>query len=183
MKLCVVVPTIGRDSLLRTLDSLTPQLTADDVGIIACDATGADADAVTRMTHGSRFVVFQVGSKTAAGHHATNFVLDHLPSDVTHTWRIDDDDVASPGALAALRGAACSSPVFARFRYVDDGLVWDSPVLQEANIGSPCILAPRSAARWGDRYEGDFDYAKALVKELGDPLWLNAVVAEVTLIR
>lgn len=184
MKLGVIVPTIGRETLEHTLSSLAPQL-QDDYAVVACDAAAAaDAAWVSAVARSYHFHVFLVGSQTKAGHHATNRVLNTLPSSVTHTWRLDDDDVAMPDALEVLRGAACHRPVFARFQYhASEAFIWERPGLVEGNVGSPCILAPRSEARWGDRYEGDFDYAERLVEELGDPFWLDRVVAEVHLSR
>ncbi len=54
------------------------------------------------------------------------------------------------------------------------------------------IVAPASAkARWGTRgiddlgrdlgdgYFGDHDYARALQEELGDPIWVDEVIAEI----
>jgi hypothetical protein len=180
----VIVPTVGRETLERTLKSLVPQL-GDDLCVVAIDCVGEEAVRCEGMVRAFGMTPHQVGSLTPWGHHACNAVLDVLPNGVTHTWRVDDDDVATPGALEALRWGAGPRPVFARFRYVgtEDNLIWIRPAMGLGNIGSPCILAPRSQSRWGDRYEGDFDYAADLVDELGDPVWLDRVVAEVHLSR
>jgi len=180
-RLCVIVPTIGRPTLERTLASLRPQLLHSDLAIVVCDEVGERAEWAESVSHGFHFV--QVGSRTPWGSVACNTVLNELPADVTHTWRLDDDDVAAPGALEVMRGVACEKPVFLRFQYLNDGVIWIEPGLEEGNIGSPCILAPRSLARWGLRYEGDFDYARDLVEELGEPLWVNQIVAVVHLTR
>jgi hypothetical protein len=177
VKLCVIVPTVGRPSLKRTLDSLRPQLRPEDLAIVACDVTGVKAREVALMSEG--FMVINVGSQTPWGHNACNTVLDRLPAEVTHTWRLDDDDVAPPHALRWLRRAACGLPVFARMALSPTLLVWTAAELSQGNIGSPCILAPRSEARWGARYEGDFDYAFALFREHRECLWLDRVVAEI----
>jgi glycosyltransferase involved in cell wall biosynthesis len=176
MRLAIIVPTIGRETLVRTLDSLRPQVQREMV-LIATDCDDEKEEWVKSVA--GEFWVVPVRSRTPFGHHASNTALDLLPKWITHTWRIDDDDVATPHALAILRSCDCRLPVFLRMELSPDNLIWIEPELEEGNIGSPCILAPRSDARWGERYEGDFDYAKALVKELGEPLWVDQVVAKI----
>jgi glycosyltransferase involved in cell wall biosynthesis len=181
MRLAVIIPTIGRPTLERTIDSLRPQLTSDDTLLIAYDSDDTSKlEWIEAISDG--FQRMWTRSQQPYGHGAMNSVLDSLgfvAPWVTHTWRIDDDDVATPDALAVLRSCACSQPVFARMELSPGELIWVGPDLTEGNIGSPCILAPRSLARWGDRYEGDYDYARALVDELGPPLWVDQVVAKI----
>jgi hypothetical protein len=175
--LAVIIPTIGRDSLQATLDSVLPQLGSLDRIFVAYDGDGSFSPSVNYTT-------VWVGSQSESGHHATNCALDLLPSQFTHTWRIDDDDVALPGALETMREHACGVPVFMRMRYGQNhprspagSELWLQPALGLGEIGTPCILAPRGRSRWGSEYSGDFSYARDLVDEHGPAIWVDRVVA------
>jgi hypothetical protein len=143
------------------------------------------------------------------GHAARNEALDFLASLEQRpdwVWSIDDDDLCAPGALAAIRTAAASGKgkwYVAKMvggggsHFPDLAVPLPDVGVRIGNIGAPCIVAPTPAeARWGTSemaayhpgpsgaiheagYFGDGEYAVALQKELGEPVWLDAVVAEI----
>ena len=76
--------------------------------------------------------------------------------------------------------------------------------IRPGNVGTPMILWPNCSARWGtsktvewerggfasssgtfgekelmEGYFGDYQFAVALQQELGDPIWIDHVVAEI----
>lgn len=180
--LTVVVPTLGRLTLERTLNSLAWQLTDEDEVLVVADTLG-DAVAAARMTReilDERAVVFGPGGDW--GHTQRNWAVDNAVG--TYVWCLADDDEAAPGALDALRKATKYGS-WHLFRVQSTGELgtWTIPddhEIREENVDAECILAPRTAkARWGSRYQGDLDYALALQEELGDPIWHDDIVAYV----
>lgn len=118
--LSIIVPTVGRPTLMRTLESLLPQLHAGDEVIILRDDTGDSG----------------------------NSPRDRARASGTHIWFLDDDDVAAPQALAYLRRMAAKNPkamwVF-RMLYPDGEILWKERSLKPGNVGTPCILIPNNA--------------------------------------
>jgi hypothetical protein len=179
--LTVIIPTVGRDSLAATLGSLTPQLSdEDDIMVVEDGET-------------------QLG---AYGHGARNWMLDRFDLDWggTHFWSIDDDDIAASDALNIIRTAIESFPgawfIFQRIggansHYHGLKVPHTKHKVLPGNVGTPCIVWPASAeARWGTGafaidglpthnpgYFGDYEMAVALQKELGDPVWVDEVIA------
>jgi glycosyltransferase involved in cell wall biosynthesis len=94
---------------------------------------------------------------------------------------IDDDDVYVDGALQAIREAVAQSPLamhIFRMRYADGSVLWRTPELALGNIGTPMIVVPRqSFGHFGDRYEGDFDFAYSTAQLVGEPIFHDRVIA------
>jgi hypothetical protein len=98
VSLSIIVPTVGRWTLERTLDSIRPQLHAEDELIVVY------SHEVTRDPSLGRGGAEKVeGMRRATG---------------THLAFMDDDDVYLPGALDLMRAHAADVPVIFRL----DGL-------------------------------------------------------------
>lgn len=141
--LSVVVPTTGRDTLGRTLDSIRPQLLPGDQLIVESDATG-DWGATPRTK----------GMAAAAG--------DYL-------LFMDDDDVYLPGSLDAVRSALRENPgrphLFSMWRDANYGdQLPRAEVVQMGNVSTQMAVFPNDPAKlgaWGTRYEGDYDFIRS----------------------
>lgn len=127
------------------------------------------------------------------------------PSYDSYFWSLDDDDVALPGALESIRETIAENEgrwfVFqmvggANSHFPGQKVPTVGHVIRPGNIGTPCIVWPASAkARWGTGvildmiadnerhhapgYFGDYEMAVALQDELGDPVWVDTVIAEI----
>jgi glycosyltransferase involved in cell wall biosynthesis len=155
----VIVPTMGRDTLTRTLASVAPQLEHGDellVGRLDC-------------TYGNQ-------ARDNAMAKATG----------THLLFLDDDDAYTPDALATMRQAIAVMPdrvhIF-RMRY-DHGLVlWYAPALASGNIGTPMVAIPNQPGRLGvwaahSHYESDFAFIHDTVRLRDDePVFHEDIVA------
>lgn len=139
------------------------------------------------------------------GHPARNYALDILLNDMTHVWSIDDDDQALPGALDAIHALVdlyeptaperwfAFQMLFGPNSHAAGHTVWREKKVELGNIGTPCIVMPTSAkSRWGalgvdprtgwyggEGYFGDYQIARDLEAELGPPVWVPTVVAEI----
>lgn len=180
--LTVVVATVGRKSLRATLDSFGPDLHPGDFVHICMDGR---SDGVRWVAHemadkywGKWF--YHEGENLGFwGHAVRNQILPVCGTDLI--WHLDDDDVAAPGALNAIRHSEGAWTIF-RMRFMKghpaSGVVcWRNKVLRRGDIGTPMIVAPPSNARFALEYGGDFAYAEGLRKELGEPSWDERVIA------
>lgn len=162
MTLSILIPTCGRSSLSRLLDSVRPQLASVDELLIRHDHTGD------------------------WGHTPRNVMMASAKGD--YILSIDDDDVYLPDALDFVRAALALAPgrphmfrLIRGGRFGDD-VVWTDKVIREGNVGTQMICVPNVAGklgRWGSRYEGDFDFiVSTLVLYPPDSLvWCEEVIA------
>jgi hypothetical protein len=203
--LTIIVPTMGRVSLESTLESIGMQTVPDDRVCVVHD-TDRSNSAVFNLVYDiegecegewSYIWVGRGAPLGAHGHAARNFRLNLVPME-SDKWfvSIDDDDMFLPGAFDAIREAISENPDRwfvlemvggASSHFPGQIVPIVSRQLIRGNVGTPCIVAPASAkSRWGtmpsdlgDGYYGDWDYAYDLNRELGPPVWISRVIAEI----
>jgi glycosyltransferase involved in cell wall biosynthesis len=192
--LSIVSPTQGRAMLERMLDSGVDQLRHGDEWLIVVDRHDmsiADQRAIAR-----RIVpyVYQVRilSHDAGRHDFGHSQINHGMAQASGDWLVhmDDDDVFTPGALAAIRAAivALPAPCPLLFRFVTPWgqTLWqpqdrDRGTVREGAIGGHCLVHPNVSQRiptFTSRYEGDFDAIRQCI-DLWDGRveWVDAVIA------
>lgn len=195
--LSIVIPTKGRRSLRRTLESIRPQLGAGDEVVIVADEAGNVARA--RRIHRDvsagdpRFVYAEKpheepGTGDAQRNHGMQIASG------THLAFIDDDDVYTAGALAAMRAAACDRPAIFRMEYgkgrafsKPERRLWQVPELHYGNVSTQMFLVPNEPAglgtweplpeSWNPAWGGDFMFIRGCVEKLGAPVWREEIVA------
>jgi len=124
MSLSVIVPTMGRSTLDRALASVSIHLKHGDELIVLRDDTDDSGN-----TPRDKAISIAKG--------------DHL-------WFLDDDDVATAGAIPALREQSSRHPfglVLFRMLYgkghPEKGrFLWERRVVEPGNLGTPCALVP-----------------------------------------
>lgn len=165
----VVIATLGRPSLQRMLDSLLPQLLANDALTIVWEGHSARPSAFT--LHGLACPLFETFHPTALGfwgHAARNTAAPHLERR-DFVMHADDDDVYDAGAFDALR-AACSDRqtlYIAQMRVGPHVFPRFGPVVREGNVGTPMGIVPFDAnklAIWEHRCGGDGVFFQTVAK-------------------
>ena len=155
----IIVPTVGRPTLERTLASLAPQL-----------------------AHGDELIVTR-RDDAPWGHKSRDEAIQRAAG--SHLWFMDDDDIAADGALAAIRAAVEEVPdavhVF-RMRTAEGRVYWGEPVARVGEVGTPMIVAPNvpgKLGQWdGAGYEGDGHFLMSTLAARGDePVFHEDVVA------
>lgn len=177
MRLSIVVTTIGRPTLVNTLNSLAELGEEDDV-IICCDGLVPqildviqDAKIPTR-----RSIVFHAPMAKDWGHTLRNQYSKLARGD--YVLHIDDDDCYIPGALDKVRKECKESAgrlvVFGMC--TAGGVVPREKDLRFRNIGTPNGAIPNIPHRWGtwaNRHGGDFDFYAGCDFELA---WREQIV-------
>lgn len=157
--LAVIVPSCGRPTLSRTLDSIAPSLQPGDELLV------------------------DVNNDRDWGHAARNRRMRQATAD----WLLfqNDDDWYCPDALNFVRRcvkewAEVDRMHVFRMQYTNGAVLYRDPVLRLGNIGSPMAIVPNIPEKlgtWGDRYEGDWDFISETAEKLGEPpFWHEEVI-------
>lgn len=157
----VVVPTSGRPTLSKALQSVASQLAPGDELLVLCNR---DLDDGTK-------------ARTALMRRATSSHLLFLD---------DDDDAYLPGALLTFRNWAQDNPgligIF-RQRLVDGTLLWRSPDFRIGNVGSLMFVVPNAPDKLGswesqtDEFvPNDWAFISTTAERMGEPVFVDRVV-------
>ena len=161
----VIVPTIGRRSLIRTLASIVEQLEPGDELLVAWNRDGD------------------------FGNGARQSLLDRARG--THVVFMDDDDQYARGAFATMRRFALDHPdrigIF-RHRYRDGRLLWAEPVVRRANVSTVMYCVPNVSGKLGMWTDGttvsndperrdyaDLDFIVQTIALQGEPVFRDEV--------
>lgn len=182
--LSILIPTVGRSSLSRTLESVrTQRLIPGDEVLLAVD--GGDDSAHSAWAASGlpgRIVKVAGGPHRDWGCTARNLVIPMASAD--YVCFIDDDDVYLPGAFDKIRSALAVNPDRPHLFRMGwrDKIIWEERVVREANFSTQQIVVPNVSTRlgrWTSRYEGDYDFlvsTLALWPE-GSLVWASDVIA------
>ena len=186
--LSVVIPTVGRDSLRHTLESIysQPEYKGVEVLVVADTFGGRSPD----LQRAQDFV--EDGGYTWLEHDAGVHCVGQpqrtfgaRSARAPYVWFSQDDNVAAQGSLAAIKQTIAAQdqprPLFFRFLSPWREPIWRTPYLILGNIDADCLVFPRKIARrveWGMRYEGDFDAAcRAEQLAGGDVAWCEPIIS------
>ena len=156
MRLSVIIPTIGRDTLAAAEASCAG---ADEIIIIPND----DGD------HGYR--ARAKGIPQATG---------------THLAFMDDDDIFLPGAIDLLKKHAADVPVIFRMDHPRHGILWREPVLEFGNVSTQMFVVPNEPYKLGvwephmpglREPGGDFTFLSGCVAKMGEPVWREEIIS------
>lgn len=187
MRLSIIIPTAGRLTIVRALESLR------HAGLRAGDEVLVVADGPQPATHSVclefadlpiRYVV-----STEHGHYGNavrNFAHDNRLASGDYLIALDDDDLAAPFAAILIRAALAEAPgrphLF-RFRQLGGGLIWNHRGrIERGHIGGHCLVCPNDPAKQGrwdaSRYDGDFDWIVSTLAFYQDgPVWRDEIIA------
>jgi glycosyltransferase involved in cell wall biosynthesis len=171
--LSIIVATIGRPTLTRTLASIASQLAPGDEVIVVRDASGDPGDTAR---------------------------MDAMPrARGTRLAFMDDDDVYAPDGLAKMRRFASEHPgriAIFKMEHPVGTTHWreSEPELRYGNVSSQNFLVPNVPGRLGrwhelprpsgkGNYAGDYVFIKETIELQGEPVFVDEVTARVRPIR
>lgn len=179
MSLGIIVPTIGRPSLVRTLTSITTQpLEADDVIMVVGQGP---AIAATAAEWGAVFLTCPPGRHGGAEERMVAL----RQATTTHLAFLDDDDAWVPGARARIHVAIAATPdrpLIFRMQYSNGRTLWRDPVVRCGNVGTPMIVVPNVRTKlgvWPSRRKNDFYFLSSLHWPAREIVWHTDVIAHI----
>lgn len=157
----VIVPTVGRASLIHALASIVAELEPGDEVLVDCNSDG-DTGSSAR----NRLV------RKASG---------------SHLVFLDDDDEFVPGGLERMRRFAVDNPTrigLFRMRAQSGDLIWRHPILEYGCSGSPTMLIPNIEGRLGTWRQtdlgNDWNFLEETIRlQSSPPVFVDEVVATV----
>lgn len=186
MSISIVIPTNDRPTLARTLDSVESQLEADDEVIVVGDTHDGPLHSMEDivLSRGPRVVYHELD----AGHHCFGHCqINYGIRQARGAWLsfMDNDDIYTPDALAAIRRdtARHHGPILFRFITPWRELLWRDYTFAEGRVGGHCIVVPNTReklGRWSCRYQGDWDFIAETVRRWGGVervWWADQIIA------
>jgi len=162
--LSVIVPTIGRPTLARMVESVTdPSVEIVVVADTHRNDVREELKAVRRLVNQRVVWLNHDAGYHCWGHPQRQLGMAHASG----RWLMfsQDDNVLVPGALDRIRRVIARQPHPRPLLFQVDnwaaGVVWKEPVLAERNVDADCIVVPADPERlgtWGERFNGDFDF-------------------------
>lgn len=186
--LTVIVPTVSRPTLARTLKSLTGQWwEPEDRIIVLGDGRQPQAKALTAQfasRYGHKYVEYLGGPCNDWSHTPRNWLLHKIGLTTTHFCILDDDDVWVSDAARLIHLAIEEAPTAMHLFRMDcttrpdvGKVLWANKEIREANVGTPMSVCPvdDKIAYYGTRYGGDFDFIHA-ESQTHDVVWHEEVI-------
>lgn len=175
----LIIPTISRPSLARTLASVRRQPWRDgDEVILVGDGRQEIAEELWYQFRIPGRYMEVPGPSKNWGHAPRNIVMPTACGE----WlmALDDDDELTTNALDIVRRAIARHSdrphIFRMEGHPTVGTVWKTPELVQGNVGTPMFVCPNDPNRLGrfnpDRYAGDFDFFRETCEHYPEgPVW------------
>ncbi len=188
-RLSILIPTAGRETLARAVQSVVWQMRQGDELILAGDTYDGPLPGVERVAAGlgalGRYVPVDAGHH-CWGHHQVSEAQRQARGD--YLVFNDDDDVFHETALASIRAAIAAldrpRPLLFRFLSQYRLLLPMVELVTIGNVGGHCLVVPnvqKLMADWPCEYQGDFLFVRdtlALWSAAGvEPVWRQEVIA------
>jgi len=190
--LSIIIPTIGRPSLARTLESILAEgiVPLFDEVIVISDGHQLVSEEIAYDFARRMTLRYITGPKTVPGM-PTNRNYAMPVATGTHLMFIDDDDVYVDKALVAVREEVERdwNKIYlfreeSKTKRHPWGIVWKEKRVALGNVGTQMIVAPNKRELlgvWGDWKTGDYDFVRSTVdlhpeRENGI-VWVDRVIA------
>lgn len=185
VSISVVIPTIGRESLVGMVDSLLSQLSPiDEILVVADGFEALERARICLESIKSPLVhlLEEHNVNSCFGHSQRNYGWSHAKGEVI--WFCDDDDIVLPGASTAIRKELAKEMRPTIFRQINLGhLIWNRQEIAEGNTGTPQVIVPnddrcpRFAVPTSRGRSGDIEWAEA-VNGWKPARWVETVIYE-----
>ncbi len=172
-----IVPTLGRESLARTLASIETR-PGDEILIVCAESIQIQ---VRKMTIGlpARFIPCEPGGDW--GHTERNVASPQARG--RYIAHIDDDDTYAPRTRWFMADAIEKTPdrpVLFRMQYPNGITLWRDPKVYCGNVGTPMILIPNVQEKLGQFKPfvgGDCAYLEDMGWKQDEIVWRQEIIA------
>lgn len=172
MNITFIVPTIGRPSLMKTLESIET-LSGDEILIVG-NIVDLDVQRPEVI-----FIYCEPGNDW--GHKERNYATPFARC--PYIAHIDDDDFYAFGSRALMADAIVKhsdQPTIFRMRYPNGITLWQEPAIRCGNVGTPMFLMPNRPemfGTWGSFVGGDCHFLETSKWKPEDYVWRPEVIA------
>jgi len=189
--LSIIIPTCGRPSLARTLQSIqTGGISKEDEVLVLGDGPQPGAQRIAESFSSQMKIVYTETERDGHwGHFQRNAGMRLAKG--THLLFIDDDDAYLRLALLNARAVAKSKPekisIFQAILPPRDGsrIIWESREVKLGNVDTSMFLVPRIPdilGQWPLRSGGDFFFITETLKLRGETqenvVWIECPIAQ-----
>lgn len=155
MKISIIIPTLGRPSLDRTIKSIRGQLRDGDEVLIVSDGPRPEAQALA-LSAGASFRFFEGPLTRKWGHAQRMLGMKEAVGD--YLAFMDDDDIYLPGALDSMRrGIEETGAGLLLFRMIYySRVLWDRPLIVYGNVSTQMVVVrndPERLGAWAPRLD------------------------------
>ncbi|WP_020471405.1 glycosyltransferase [Zavarzinella formosa] len=185
-KLTIILPTIGRVSLARSLKSLQGQLSPSDELLLVSDGPANEWIKASLADAGlpGRLIEMPDGPNGDWGHTIRNRLLPTIPTG--YVMHLDDDDEYVPGGLDKVRRAIAALPnglFLFRMEFDEGHVLWQTPEVRFGNIGTPMFVHPAGIpfGIWENHYGGDHNFIAGTIRLNPDlpVVWREEVICRI----
>ena len=172
-----LVPTVGRASLARTLESI--ECWPGDEILLVGDASLQIHNQQFVRNRNVRFIHCPPGHDWGAAER-------NLASPLAHGQyiaHIDDDDYYAPNTRAFMEDAIRLTPhrpVLFRMQFPNGITLWAEPVVRCGNVGTPMMLIPNKPdlfGTWGSFVGGDCNFLETMKWPHEEIVWRPEIIA------
>lgn len=155
----IIIPTSGRDTLEKTIDSIQYQASKNDDIIVVGDGIDPQVN----------FKAYNLGPTNDYGASQRNFGL--MVGNNPWIMFIDDDDVYTNNAFDTVK-KYLKAPEIHIFKMTyshlhSNNTLWKTKEIKYGNIGTPMFIVPRIFEKlppWVGRYGHDLDFIEMFIK-------------------
>ncbi len=163
-RLTIIITTVGRPSVVRTLQSLEKQKwQAGDQILLVCDGPIPRNLCQLWLNYSlpCQLMFIPEGPHRDWGHTPRNLALKYATGD--YIAHLDDDDCFQPDSISAIRELISERGrglYFFQMQLPDGQVLWKQREVRFGNVGTPMFVHPRTCnlGEWGSFYGGDWQF-------------------------
>ena len=177
----ILISTLGKKSIFRTLISLKDQLREEDFLTIIFDGVNTNIDIITLFTK-QNFkcnvnIIFEKEQQGFWGHGIRN-KYNNLQGDFIH--HSDDDDEYLPDAIDNIKNICINNDIIYIFKIIRENgeVIWKNKEIKINKISTQSGIIPNHINKegyWELKYGGDFDFYKKIT-ENNKVLYIDKII-------
>lgn len=187
--IALIIPTVGRPTLARTLESLRSQQwrEGDQVVVVGDGFQPTAKELFEQFNYPfAKYVELPNGPYKDWGHTPRNMVMPTCTQD--YIMALDDDDIMDEEAIRIVRNRLIfipNRPHLFKMRGHPDAYseIWTDEEVREGNVGTPMFVipnVPEKIAKYTNRYGGYFDFIRdTCALHPGGPVWNDEVICKI----